>query len=1351
MKRVCLLSVLSSVALVPGAIAQEIGTPAEAPATTSTPATVSTQNEDNDDMVILSVFEVRSDTNVGYQATDSLAGTRIRTNLRDVGSAISVATEELMRDLGATSSESLLQHMVSAEVGGASGNFLVGSAIGDAGVLDDTQARLKPQGNTRVRGLDSADNTRDFFLSDIPWDGYNTPRIDIQRGANSILFGNGSGAGIINGATDTADFGKNRGAVSARVDGYGSFRTSLNVNYNILPKELALRLAVLKDKKQYRQEPAFNDDERVYGAIRYEPKFMRKGQARTTLRLSFEDGEITANRPRLNTINDAISPWFITEPQEIRSPRSLGRPAGEDDTLLGVLQPMRYHGGYDPFVTTVNTASLISGNPQRGDIGARAAVSASNPNAEAWLGAQVRTDLIGGGSLFPSIDGNGLPYWTVVYDDPSSSAISRILYPIAQTYNSINTAGVRDGGTITGMRTPDMTGLLRLDQYATRGVGSFLYALQGVWRAGTVSDPSVFDFYNKLIDGPTKAEASKFDAVNASLEQTFMNDRFGFQLAYDRQSYGDYRKANLGNPTLRIDVYRYLPAASLNTATGLLEPIANPNFGRPYVISKPSAARRNTDREVVRFTPYVDLDFRDLTKSSNLLTKVLGRHTLNGLYERNTVEQSGYGWVPYTLEEAFSQTINGPNRSVTDSTRAVGTVTYLGPSLADASSLAGSRLDRISAPQRPGIDSNGLPLAWYFDSHYTSSTASNATYTPPALGLAVNSVGGTSLTQNENPLSYAGWGAAQRATEIWNSDVLGEKPLATSAYLTKDVTTSIAVVDQWRLLQDHVVVTAGMRKDKIETYYPGDPSLAYNDPLRTGNRPRFTSSTGVVDWEAPFTYASQPTFTFTSDWMKTYGAVVHLPDEIVRRTPGGIRTSLIFNSSENFRPENRVDPITGGQLAPPTGETKEYGVAFSIPERRFSVKLNWYETKVSNATLPDNGVINFAADEAINGIRDAKSIQYIYDLSNGTNVSGANPGLTVGTPNLSGRGGTWFYLPTAQTATSSTNLDPGNTYRYAWQPGRPPTAEEPWTLQEWRDTEQQALAAASAFLAAFASPAGQQYLTTWNIHPENFAPLTTNWGINMEGPRGARVTGDTRSKGTEVELYFSPLENWDITMNFAKTFATRMNLAGNMKSWLEERWRVYNEFYTGPGGGMLSGAMRWFGHGQGSQNDGYARFGRNGYRFYSEFASREGVMVADMRPYRFNLVTNYRFTDGVLKGTSLGLSYRWEDKSVIGYGVTETSPEVYVDTTAGRRSLSAAVGRLDVNKPYYSDVESHVGLWIAHNRRLGDRIDWRIQLNANNVGENARVIPVTVNPDGSGAAFRIAEGMTWQLTNTFKF
>ena len=87
----------------------------------------------------------------------------------------------------------------------------------------------------------------------------------------------------------------------------------------------------------------------------------------------------------------------------------------------------------------------------------------------------------------------------------------------------------------------------------------------------------------------------------------------------------------------------------------------------------------------------------------------------------------------------------------------------------------------------------------------------------------------------------------------------------------------------------------------------------------------------------------------------------------------------------------------------------------------------------------------------------------------------------------------------------------------------------------------------------------------------------------------------------------------------------------------------------------------------------------------------------------------------------------------------------------GTRSLSGAVGALDVNKPFYSEYESHVGAWVSYSRRIFKDIDWRIQLNVNNIGEKDRVLPITVNPDGCGAAYRIVYGTGWNLSSSFRF
>jgi hypothetical protein len=118
------------------------------------------------DVIVLSPFEVTETQGSSYQAESTLAGNRLSTRLRDVGSAISVVTAQMLRDISATSNESLLQYMPSAEVGNIYGNM---ANVGSGQVLDEKSNLLTPNSNTRIRGLASADNTIDFFLTDIPW------------------------------------------------------------------------------------------------------------------------------------------------------------------------------------------------------------------------------------------------------------------------------------------------------------------------------------------------------------------------------------------------------------------------------------------------------------------------------------------------------------------------------------------------------------------------------------------------------------------------------------------------------------------------------------------------------------------------------------------------------------------------------------------------------------------------------------------------------------------------------------------------------------------------------------------------------------------------------------------------------------------------------------------------------------------------------------------------------------------------------------------------------------------------------------------------------------------------------
>jgi len=223
----------------------------------STPTNPASTEPAEEEAIELSPFVIEAEDE-GYSAKNTLAGTRLRTELKDVGSAISVVTQKFLKDTNSKSSADLLVYTTGTEVAGQGGNFTGG---GDGNIINDG-AYVQPVANTRVRGLAAADNLRDFFLTDIPWDSYNVGRVDLQRGPNSILFGIGSPAGIINSSLNTASF-RDGNKVELQVATFGSVRGTVDFNKVILKDELAVRVSALMDETNYRQKPAFRDDHRA--------------------------------------------------------------------------------------------------------------------------------------------------------------------------------------------------------------------------------------------------------------------------------------------------------------------------------------------------------------------------------------------------------------------------------------------------------------------------------------------------------------------------------------------------------------------------------------------------------------------------------------------------------------------------------------------------------------------------------------------------------------------------------------------------------------------------------------------------------------------------------------------------------------------------------------------------------------------------------------------------------------------------------------------------------------------------------------------------------------------------------
>ena len=131
-----------------------------------------------------------------------------------------------------------------------------------------------------------------------------------------------------------------------------------------------------------------------------------------------------------------------------------------------------------------------------------------------------------------------------------------------------------------------------------------------------------------------------------------------------------------------------------------------------------------------------------------------------------------------------------------------------------------------------------------------------------------------------------------------------------------------------------------------------------------------------------------------------------------------------------------------------------------------------------------------------------------------------------------------------------------------------------------------------------------------------------------------------------------------------------------------------------------------------------------------------------MRKYRWSTVTNYSFTEGMLKNFNVGGSIRWEDKGSIGfYGAAPSQLP---------GSFRGVILELDPNKPIYDPARYYYDFSVGYRTRiLGDKVRANVQLNVKDVFENGRLQAVAANPDGSIYAWRIKEPRQFIFTVGF--
>jgi len=256
-----------------------------------------------EEAVVLSPFVVDAAEDRGYQASATLSGSRLKTDLRDVASSVTVLTNEFLEDLGVTDLASAMALVAGAENDATTDftglNSLAQGYVG--GDFGDTNTR---DNNVRVRGLGSASTTANFFEQYGNADTYNSDRGEVLRGANSILFGLGNPGGIINQSTKVAHLQRHLLQVSAKTDNFGSTRTVLDVSRVLLKDRLALRAVGLYSDTRYSVDHTSWRDRRLFLTGAYRPF------AGTRVQAFVERAHASGRRPNYRTSQDNVSAWL---------------------------------------------------------------------------------------------------------------------------------------------------------------------------------------------------------------------------------------------------------------------------------------------------------------------------------------------------------------------------------------------------------------------------------------------------------------------------------------------------------------------------------------------------------------------------------------------------------------------------------------------------------------------------------------------------------------------------------------------------------------------------------------------------------------------------------------------------------------------------------------------------------------------------------------------------------------------------------------------------------------------------------------------------------------------------------
>lgn len=467
----------------------------------------------------LSPFEVTASQDHGYFSPTTLAGTRLNNNIADLPSSISIVTKQELLDTNSENINDVFRYEANTE--GASTYTPISMVRGS--VADVLSTGLMSSGN-RVRGLASADPQVDNFwaLKNIPFDSFNTQSIEVDRGPNSILFGTGSPAGIVNQSRTQALIDKFSGDASLQFGSWGTFRDTLGVNIPVIKDKLAVYVAQNYTSRGFKQKPSYDHTRRAYAAFTLVPF----SNHMTKLSGSFESYNDTANYPNAVTPIDFVTPW-----------RQSGRPTWDPTTGM---------------VTYLNSGNTMGPYAEKGYPNYAGIQIGDMTNSKGPYFVPTLSYASTGGHMVQGVSPNGT------------------LTPFFKSTQSGFPSTINPNPVIG--QASDAALLINEDQL-TLSTGLPYPTGYAVWQAPSVDSKNVYDWSSINLDAMSKLHSTA-KVYYLDLQQELLPN-LNLDLGWFRQEYHGYSDSPLSQSnatTMYVD-----------TNSKLLNGQPNPHFGQSFL------------------------------------------------------------------------------------------------------------------------------------------------------------------------------------------------------------------------------------------------------------------------------------------------------------------------------------------------------------------------------------------------------------------------------------------------------------------------------------------------------------------------------------------------------------------------------------------------------------------------------------------------------------------------------------------------------------------------------------------------------------------------------------------------